>query len=554
MDIDLKKYQELFRSKFNSRKKVKQRPLVLFNFKDSGVEIAALACLDNGGYRVMAAQQYRFAEGRGGGRKELEDFIASFLARLGIEDGEAYINIREVNAVFFRNLTMAVLPEDELKGAILWQMKDDIPFESGNVLIKWRVIATVPQEDGTKKNELLAVVMNKETVDHCVSLVSQFGLDPSRVTFDFFCLETVLGGLDQSPTTCGILDVNSEEIVLAFYRNKKLTFLRRFPFTWDKLLKSFSDVLVADDGEFRLTPEQMDNIKTTVGIPLDDRAVLPGGVKAEYLLALLRPVLEVFVRELRFSMDYFEANFEAERPRKIYLTGEAANWKNFDLILKRELGQDVSRLTVAQLKELAVVKERMLDLEPLQWSVGLLASVLPGGEVVNFVPPEVKQNKRSAIQKVSLRYVFAFFLVVVLFSAGRMLMQLKDSQKELAGLRSETAQFSEIVQLTEKTLSRERVINLILNQRVPSLGILKVISTLIPNEIMLESLTYDKDAHAVGVTGIVNASEQESGKLLTGFMERLKASSFFDDIEFVSAKGRGTVQEFELRCRLVTLQ
>ncbi len=523
-------------------------------------------------------------------------FLENFLRKNGIQSADAIVNILDRRAFYVRNMTIASVPAEEMREAIRWQLKDEVPFELETAAVQWRVLSNFNEDDGAAKTELLVVVAHRPLIDRVLALVANVHLNPVRVTHGFSNFENLLSGAPGDHSCLAILEIDREEILFGFFKDKKLAFVRKFPFSGEKLTRSLTDTLVSDEGEFRLTYTQAQEIKKKVGIPLDESQVFEGGVQGKVLISLMRPILEVLVRELRFSLDYLVSNFDLSRqsalstgvpskasgeakmkdvpaeagsprpaenkggtepappmerrfddrrPTILYLTGEESGLKNLDVYLKRALQLDlVSLSTLLPAGDLDLARGREDTVLALRSAIGA------GDEAFDFLPQEFRKQKRLALRTLSLRYVLIVLAGVFVLLSALSFSEMVKLNGKIRDIKQSSSMVDQITTLGQKIYVRESLVKRIRFNRVPSEGVLKLLGTLIPREIILGELTYDQAGHLVSLTGAIVADQEHAGEILTQFMQRLRASIYFKEVQFVSAKSLGQVQGFELKCYL----
>ena len=98
--------------------------------------------------------------------------------------------------------------------------------------------------------------------------------------------------------------------------------------------------------------------------------------------------------------------------------------------------------------------------------------------------------------------------------------------------------------------SREDLINTIHTGKVPSGGLLKLVSAVIPPGIILDEFGFDQSGHQMWLKGIVTSDSASVEKVLTNFMTDLESSKFIVDASLVSSKETEGVNNFEIKCEL----
>ena len=236
-----------------------------------------------------------------------------------------------------------------------------------------------------------------------------------------------------------------------------------------------------------------------------------------------------------------------ERPTLLYLGGSCANLKNLDGSLNKELKITVVGLALPACIEAPSLKNENEDLNKIMNALG---AALTDTQSINLLPQEVKAEKTKHTQKTYLKLASAtagVIFLLLLFMTG---FQIRDYNNKIKEARLKLQAMSEISTLQQKIHLRENLIEKIQQKRTPTDGILKMISVLTPQEIILDELSLDQSNHALTLKGIVSASEDVSGPVLTNFMGQLGKSAYFTETTLVSSQQVGAVQRFEIKCNL----
>jgi type IV pilus assembly protein PilM len=482
-------------------------------------------------------------------REETVDFINNFLKTNTILEKEVYITISDLDSVIIKSLILPVLPKGEILQAAKWQLKEDVPFDLEGALFNWQIVKEYTDQEGTKKNGIIFVVIKVETIDKYLSISHECKLNPEVITIGPFNYANLLRYSEENLQTQAILDMGYKDATLSIYKNNKLNFVRRLAFSSDRLTQSLTSTLVSDRGKIELSYEEAEDVKVTFGIPLDETSVLKDNIQAIQVISLMRPLLETLVRELRFSFDYFTSNFNEESPLTLYITGGGANLKNLDRYLHKELNINVSKLPLPGFINTQALEKEKLNKDQSQ-IISALGAMLAGPQAINLAPEEIKMQKLELIEKASLRLIsftvgaiFLLSLFIVRFQIGIYKNRLRDAQAYLQTM-------GEIKVLGQRVNPLENLVYTIQKDKVPTDGLLKLISTLLPGNIILDELILDQDSHNLILKGRVSGRQDNTESVLSKFIEKIEASSFFIKATLVSSKKIGEVQEFEIKCEL----
>jgi Tfp pilus assembly protein PilN len=259
----------------------------------------------------------------------------------------------------------------------------------------------------------------------------------------------------------------------------------------------------------------------------------------------MRPFLEGFVRELRFSFDYFASVVDEEPPLVFYLTGEGANLKNLDKYLSKGFNAEVALFSLPA----CIHSEKFKDeLTPENQNKIMSASgaAARGTESINLLPQELRTKKRDLFHQVSLRMITFLLAVVFCFLLSVLDFRTRDYTKRVSYAQQQLATIREVLTVSQKDVVIERI----QKEEVVVDGLLKVISASVPEEILLTEITFSKENYSLVLKGKAAAKEGGSESPLTTFMQRLEASPFFKEASLASSRTSGTTEEFDIRCDL----
>lgn len=490
-------------------------------------------------------------------RNAIAGFIKNFRDKHAIASKDVILNITESDSTVLTSLSFPVMPEEEILSAARWQLKELVPFDLSKAAMDWRFIREFRQHDGTKNQDLLFIVMKEETLASYVSLLQQCQLTPVSVVNDTLNYPNLLKRQSRHAQVCAILDITYSHSMLAFYIHDHLAFVRFLPVSWEKIIQSLTQVIPSPKGQIHMSLSQAEDFIVQNGIPPPDQMLLDGLVPSNHVLSLMRPLLEVMARDMKFSMDYFMSHFNLGKPDLLYLTGYAGSLAGFDQFFGSALQISMLPLDIpVALPEDSQAPGDKTEI-PVAFHPHLLAGAIGAGldkvKSTKLLPLEVRIEKSQRLQTISLRLVIValglIYGVVFLFLS----FQIRDYEKRLSHARIHLKVMGEISSMHQQILEKEELIRKLERQKVPPDGLLKLISSLIPPEIILDELSFDQRDDKVILKGYVAAREDMAESLLTHFMEQMESSPFFTEATLVSLtnKNKNFYQPFEIGCHLV---
>lgn len=518
------------------------------NFSGGGAEIAYIE-EGNANYVVYAYDIKDGLSQEGAWEEALISFIKNFIEQNAILTKDVVMNISESESVFIKYLTLPALSKKEILGAAKWQLKEESPFDLENASMDWQVIKESPDAEGKKSLGIIFIAIKKEAMDRCLYVLEQCELNLQAVTNSAFNCSPLLQALPQSPSIATVLDIGDKESTLSFYIDNKLNFIRILPVSHEKLLWSLTRALGTDKGKIELTLEQAADIEKNIGIVQNGTSIPHENLHPSHIQTLMRPFLEALVRELKFSFDYFQSTFGVEKPLGLFLTGSGAGLKHLDSYLKNALKMDVAYLSLPGSVALKVPdKEKFRDDE--QKILSALGASLGKFTLINLLPREIKLLKEKHTQLVSLAAASVLITFYLIISLLVVFSQIQTYQNKIKETQLTKKSLEHIKGLIMNIKEKDKLVNAIQEDKTPAEGALKVISLLIPPEIVLDELLFNQKGHRVSLKGQVLPKGEGSKNALTSFIEQLEESPFFNEVDLNATQWLGLIERFDIDCEL----
>jgi len=516
---------------------------------DFGASFIKIASVEASGdkYRLLA-----FALGElNAGQKTVEEvslFLKQLLIDNAITEKNVSISISDPDWIFIKKLNLPEMPKDELLNAVKWQLKGQFPFNLEESVSDLQIIREYTDNEGAKKLELFCVFAKKEIIDKYVAVVVACGLSPVKVSSSVFNYCGSLSQLPSHPEISAVLDIGHTHSQVSIYQKNKLTFARSLNFSIDKLTTALTGTLVIDSGKLEINSQKAGELLQNFGIPLNESQSLEGSIKASHIISLIRPLLETVAKELSRSFDYFKSESGLDSPAILYITGGGANLKNLDSYLADQLGFRVEKLPLPDSLEIKDVDKNKLDLDVNQLSSAIGLGLSDSG--INLLPRDIKNLKIELIQKTSLRIAAIAISAIFIFAWFVISFQIGDYKKRLGIAKLHLQSVEEVKNLKRIVDLREDLINTIHLGKVPSDGLLKLISAVIPPTIILDEFSFDQPSRVMWLKGVVILGGDSVEKVLTGFMSDLEASKFIHEASLISSKEEQGIDNFEIKCEL----
>ena len=528
----------------------KPKRFLVIGFNQAIVEMIHVELLP-AGLRVLAYDVDRILPKHEKREEAVEDLIAGFLQEHSIPEREVIISISDGDAVAIHSLELPELPKGEILKAAKWKLKEDVPFDLETASIDWQFTREHTAEDGTKNNEFIFTIAEKEAIKRYLSSVYKCGLNPISITVGSFNYANILKRRLELPEVSAVLDIDYAFATLSMYIAGKLCFVRKLPVSWKMFTNALTKILVSEGGAVTLSVEEAEVMQNTIGIPLDENETEKKDIHKTNIMFLLRPALEALVRELKLSFNYFAMNFDIEKPAALFVINSGLGLKNLEQYLRKKLDMEVSYLTLPACVEMPISGEKGPDESDRNRISDSVGAALGGSQTINLLPSEIKAQRIESLEQVFLRLIGMTVGIIFLILILNARIQISGYQNRIKIAEVHLRVIGGIKVLKERLLLKEALMEKIQKGRVPAHGLLKVLGVLTPKTVILDEVFFDQTSHRLVLKGGVLASEETTGAVLASFMQQLESSPFFGEASLISSQRIAGSQKFEIKCDLV---
>lgn len=475
---------------------------------------------------------------------QITDFIRSFLKKNSLSIDETILSISDTVSVAMKYCVLPALAKKEILPAAIWQLKDEAPFDLNLAYSDWRVVKEFTDEEGARHQGIIFVFSRKEAVEKYLSCLHQCNLYACAIVASALNYIDILKGIAEDKRfTCEmVLDLEYLDSILNLYIDKKLYFTRYLPVSVDSFTRSLIGTLFSDKGKVELTLKEAEEIRDTVGIPLDETASIRDNLQASQIISLIRPILENLVREAKQSITYFTENLKERPPQIIYLVGLGANLKNLDTYLGKELGFPVARLPFPKVLDTSRIDPARLakDQSQIVSCVGATLSAAAGINLLSGVL-KLRRFKEIWIKRLKPLALAAGGLILLLMLISVLMLpvynyRLKKAKDYFKGKR-------QLLSFFEKTRAWNELLFGVSLQRVPVDAVLNFISQSVPDSIGLEELELDQYRGELTLQG-----EARQAQDVESFLAKLKSSGYFLSLKLCDKNAAN--QNFKIKCKL----
>lgn len=460
-------------------------------------------------------------------------------------------------AIQFKRIELPRMPIKEIAEALKWRIKGIVSFDVESAVLDFDVIDEITGEDGAKNFSVLMAAIQRGVIDNKVSMLKESGVETiGSVNVDSFGLANIikLTPEGKKDTDCAVLKVTYTKSTVNIYKDGRLVFVRNIPIGLDNIKDSIRGPVTTDKGSVELGPEDIKDLKN-IGIPDNKDILLMGKLQGRHILALVRPILENLCNEINRSFDYYNVQLEGKEISKLYLVGVSFKYKGLDRFIRDTLGIGTEYLELPpslfdiKTENVSEIKEVMPQV------ISLIGAARGGvGAKINLLPIDYRVEKAQKIQKISIRMVGFVALAILLASFILINVRVNDYNRRLTNAKRHIKILHEIRIIYNKISQRERFVNAVRTQETPSIYILKELSNIIPENIVLGNLLINQKEGIIKFSGTVYMGTEVGEVVLTKFMESMEKSHFFKNINLESSQkeviGDEEVAIFSISCSI----
>ncbi|MGH8936115.1 MAG: type IV pilus assembly protein PilM [Acidimicrobiia bacterium] len=259
--------------------------------------------------------------------------------------------------VIVRRLDLPYMEEGELVEALPFQVQEYIPIPIEDALLDFVPLEEFSTPEGEPMLSALVVAAQRDMVDGVLRVVGGAGLRVMAVDLQAFALARALvgEGLSTEDGSQGVVDIGGGVTQVVLVRDGAVRFARILTMGGE----DFTNLLAT---EMQLGLDQAEQLKRRVGVAPEGT---PTGEEGEALARrLLTRQADVFIEEIRGSVDYYLSQVGEDRPARLVVAGTAARLPNLANRLGKALGTTVEPARV--LDDLKVGRTGLSEAELLQ--------------------------------------------------------------------------------------------------------------------------------------------------------------------------------------------
>ncbi len=469
------------------------------------------------------------------------------------------------------------LSKKELSDLVEWDAKKNIPFSPDQAIIDYENSHEVV--DKGDKHNIVIGISDEENIEEAIGYFSKSKLKPRLIsTLPVLMWKLFLLNYPERKNGCFLLvHLDENNTTISLIKDQQLLMTREILFGAEDFYQAAMQKVVTEDQTLKIDYPLAQQLLTDYGIPDDTIGVtLDSHISLYKLSIFLRPALERLTGELNRSMKYFTKQIPDLEWTEMLFDGKCATFPN----LVNELGNNLfvkvgllnpMRKGLFHFKDDGMLSSNQMPLYTINFA---LAS--EKAEKINVIPKKLRSNFKYLLLYKVAAVVSALALPIYLVSSILSGFNIKHLEKEIQTRSTAwdnlSIQAKEYIGLMTDIDILNGYRSFLENDRkhsVNQIKILKLFSTIVPNDIKLTMINFIKvsvesDANkddtgngvfkpGLEVNGFVEAEASISDIHLTNFVMKLEHLNIFSKIDLSVDKTSKTTEGklfFSLNMRL----
>ena len=409
----------------------------------------------------------------GASEEEMIEFIKTQLSRFKIKK-VGILYIIPSHLVITRNIEVPSQDPKEIRDIINLQASRHTPYSREEIIVDFIKIG-VYRKSYTK---ILLVIVNRDMVRKQFDILRRAGFEPNKVSFSSEVVVKALASFREGDSPSGLIHIDSTFTDFCVFLKERVIFVRSIPL-----------------GTQHLTTRSQDTQTK-------------------------------FAEEIKESLEVYRSEDIEAYPVRLVLTGAIDEVRDLVDFLNSYLKIPVEVVPYFNYFSISSEAQRSLSLSKISSFFGVMSPGLVYESIkVDLTPQEARlkrlfEEKSREIIKFGI-LVLVFFVVICSFFFGKIYLRdifLKRLNEKFDKLHKEA-------ELLENDFNRLKIIKDYLSRRGYSLEILAEIYKVLPNEIKISELRFDRKG-----TVSLKGSASSMTAIFT-FVEDLNKSEYFKEVE-----------------------
>jgi len=523
----------------------------------------------------------------------ISEILRTLVSEVGLKTKKVSLTISG-SGVNISRIIVPSMPKAELKEAVRWEIKGQLPFPVETAQIDFHVLGEIIEEN-VKKLDLMVVACPNHLIDQTLSIVRGAGLQLVHLDVEPFALWNALltWGRVKKEEEVALIDLGADKTSIHLFKEGILQFSREVTPAGADITRAIIEGIGTGE-EPEILYEKAERIKKELGIPSEARngktvdvlrQAQDESIDLSKVSFRMRPVLERMAAEIGRSLDYYKNQFNVDRIDRVLLTGGGAHLKNFSSYLGNELRLPVEHFNPLReiLFDSKKIDAEILDQMGSRFTVAA-GVALPQPKRIEFLPVKepilTKARIVKSIPVLAPLIALLIFLGIIWNMSAKVASIKQERDAKVAKVTNIETLQAKLTLLKEKERKVKQELSLFPSSvivSVPYQEVLREISHIVPDNVTLKLLSVQAKAKplkkevqtsksqagesqqdqesGLHITGIAFGSDIQCLTALAQIIEGLEKSPLFKNAKLLSADENKLYNrpgaDFEIVCNIV---
>jgi len=498
----------------------------------------------------------------GGNTADAADAIKDILKdSKGLADAEAKFVISG-SQVDTKRIALPSMPKEEIARALKYLAKEHLLLDIEESTLDFEILGEKTGADGSKNVEIIASIAENSLIEQKLSRFRDTKALPSIMIPVPYSLRN-LNSLSKmiryksAEKPIALIDIGFSTTNIVILKGDSIRFTRQCGCAGGDLTHAMTGVLVSDKGKIELSSKRAEELKREVGLPEGSVQETKNGISTQQLNAMIRPVMEKLISEIKLSFEYYMSEHNEEPVSKVYLSGGTSRMKNICPQLSKALSLKVEALGIPQRLRIELPPKRANSFKgDFPVIAAPLGAALGSAKGMNLLPEKYKKERLRRLERLSARMIFIIIALIVLTLYLLKVGEEGSLRNVMAAKGPQWQKLREVQVLHNKISQKNTIANYILEGQPPYYYSFKALSNLAPRPVYFIRKNINSKTGNMVIEGVAFDTADPAESTLASFIRSMENSAFFRSVNLVSSRetdisGKSGI-EFEISCKLKT--
>jgi type IV pilus assembly protein PilM len=245
-------------------------------------------------------------------------------------------------SVIVKNITLQNMPAEQLYESINFEAEQYIPFDINDVNLDFQILGET--EHNPNQMNVLLVAAKKDMVNDYVNLIDMAGLNLCIIDIDAFALQNIYElNYDIKGESVALIDVGASKTSVNILKGNASVFMRDVSLGCNQIHQKIAAIANCSLAEAE-------------AISFSQK---PQKISAEELKSVTSTSVSDWCDEIRRALDFFYSTNPEDQIKQIYLSGGAANIKEFRDLLALQSSINVKPINPFERIDITIAGEQM---------------------------------------------------------------------------------------------------------------------------------------------------------------------------------------------------